>query len=196
MKRERAIDVNRLLSDVEWGMKNGFGPADLVPMLEKLVTVAPAGSSARHFATRHLAELLVERQPWRAAVLARDLLTHTDEDGLWATLGLALTVLGHHRSACRAFRRARSLAPECVAHAHNLGHLLDAALGRPRDALPHLSRAFAEAEDEPEIASSYAHALARTGRTADARRVLVRGRAAKDRAEAERLIARWTSGSG
>ena len=35
-KKGRAVDIERLQSDVEWALQNGLGPRDLVPMLERL----------------------------------------------------------------------------------------------------------------------------------------------------------------
>jgi hypothetical protein len=52
--------------------------------------------------------------------------------------------------------------------------LLDVALGRAKDAVEWLSRAYAQATDSGEVAASFAHALARVGRLADAKKVLVR----------------------
>jgi Flp pilus assembly protein TadD len=82
--------------------------------------------------------------------------------------------LGHYRAARRAFEKALRVAPEDASALHNLGHLLDVAFDLPAEALPHLTLACRVVPDEPSLASSLAHALARTGQKARAEQVLVR----------------------
>jgi Flp pilus assembly protein TadD len=170
----RPETVERLLSNVEWALANGLGPRDLVPMLERLLAHAEAGSSAWRFAHQQLAAVLVHNSPWRAALLARRVLRVEDDARTWGVLGLAQTLLGNYRSACRAYRRALALLPDCPEFAHNLGHLLDAALNRPKAALPFLRSAQRALPHEPEIATSLAHALARSGRIQEAESILRR----------------------
>jgi tetratricopeptide (TPR) repeat protein len=123
----------------------------------------------------HLAELLVERDPWRAALFARRLLAHRpDDDRGWATLALCQTLLGNYRFAVSAYHHALTSAPKNPWYAHNLGHLLDVALNRARDAVGWLKRAYQSAAYSGEVAASYAHALARVGRLGEARKVLAR----------------------
>ena len=197
-KKGRAVDIERLQSDVEWALENGLGPRDLVPMLERLRQHAPRGSAAACFAGTELSEVLLTTEPWRSAVLAREVLRHEDTDRAWAVLGLGLAMLGHYRSAKRAFAKALALSPQCSSYAHNLGHLLDAALDRPEEALRWLSKAHHARPGDEEIAASYAHALVRVGRSEEGRRVLASSMGnANDRAEA--LIQRFiseNSGSG
>jgi cytochrome c-type biogenesis protein CcmH/NrfG len=195
MKRERVVDVDRLMGDVAYGMANGFGPRDLVPMLEKLVKAAPTPSDAARFAKLHLAELLVTIQPWRAAVLAREVARERACDRAERVLGMALMTMAHFKAALGALRRARELAPHDPSHAHNLGHLLDAGLDRPLDALHHLRAALRAAPGEPEIASSLAHALARSGERGQAR-ALLQAHLRLTRREAEQLVARWLHEAG
>ncbi|HEY2407964.1 MAG TPA: tetratricopeptide repeat protein [Polyangiaceae bacterium] len=170
-------------------MAQRFPARDLVPMLENLVKAAPSGSEAAYFAKLQLAELTVMKAPWRAARLARDVLAGGERDRAWAVLALAHTLLGHYRIAARSYRRALALAPECAVYLHNLGHLLDIGLNRPRDAVGYLARAHRGLPDEPEIASSYAHALARLGQLTEARKLL--SRAVRDPERADRLLAEW-----
>src|SRR5690606_12065898 len=132
-----------------------------------------------------------ELNPWRAALLARSVLKHDDDHRAWAVLGLAHTLLGHFQAAARAYRRAIRLHPTCASYRHNLGHLLDVALNQPRAALRHLAEAHRSAPDEDEIASSYAHALLRSLRMDDARRVLKRVFGGEDADRVEPLLARW-----
>lgn len=192
MKKGTAVDVARLESDVVWALERGLGPRDLVPMLERLRRHAPEGSPAACFACIELAEQLLPTRPWRAAVLARSVLRHVETDRAWAVQGLALAILGHYASAKVAFARALHLVPNCASYAHNLGHLIDVGLGRPRDALVWLERAHRLESRDPEIASSYAHALLASGKAEAARRILM----AADRltpGEVEATLLRWTA---
>jgi tetratricopeptide (TPR) repeat protein len=170
--RQQAQELRR---QIEWTLARAINPADVLPMLHKLVRLAEDGSEENVFAHLHLAELLVERHPWRAALCARRVLAHRpDDDRGWATLGLCQTLLGNYNFAVRAYHHALTSAPKNPWYAHNLGHLLDIALGRAAEAVVWLKRAHEGAADSDEVAASYAHALARAGRIADARKVLVR----------------------
>lgn len=187
----RTERVERLLANVKWAIAHDLGPGDLVPMLDKLAGRAEPGSDIDRFARRQLSALLAGSQPWRAARLCLDVLTSAPDDAqAWSILGLAHSVLGNYRCARKAYLRARELAPDCAATAHNLGHLLDLAFDSPRGALPHLLSAYRLAPEEVEIAGSYAHALVRVGRLPDARRVLSRALAGEpDRVDS--LLADW-----
>ena len=110
---------------------------------------------------------------------------------LLGLLGVAHMRLGHFRAARHALERALRLAPDDVAVLHNLGHLLDVAFDRPEEALPHLALACRIVPDEPAIASSHAHALARTGQEARAEQLLVRS-ARLSPGLAQATIAAWT----
>lgn len=190
---QRAPNVDRLYSDIEWALAHGLPPRELVPMLEKLLRHAPGQSPHAVFAKRQLAELIVQRDPWRAARLARDVLAVLPEDDrAWAALGLAHTLLGNFRSAERAYREALYLAPCSPWYAHNLGHLIDIALDRPRDALKYLAAAHRSLPHEPEIAGSYAHALARAGRWEEAVPLLSRALGRGEEA-AEGMLRDWLS---
>jgi hypothetical protein len=170
--RQQAQELRR---QIEWTLARAINPSDVLPMLHKLVRLAEDGSDEDVFAHLHLAELLVERHPWRAALCARRVLAHRpDDDRGWATLGLCQTLLGNYNFAVHAYHRALTSAPKNPWYAHNLGHLLDIALGRAAEAVVWLKRAHEGAADSDEVAASYAHALARDGRIADARKVLVR----------------------
>jgi Flp pilus assembly protein TadD len=190
MKKSGAVDVERLESDVVWALERGLGPRDLVPMLERLRQHAPRGSDTACFAGIELAEQLLQSHPWRAAVLAREVLEVFETDRAWAVQGLALAVLGHYASAKAAFARALHLAPHCASYAHNVGHLLDVGLNRPKDALRWLERAHRAQSKDTEVAASYAHALVRLGRADQAREILMRDpEATAD--DVEKTIARW-----
>jgi Flp pilus assembly protein TadD len=160
-------------------------------MLAKLARSAEPESDAWVLAHRHLAELAVDRDPWRSAIFARRVVNvDPDDDGAWAVLGLAQTLLGNYRYAVASYRRAIALAPQNPWYAHNLGHLLDVALGRPTDAVGLLAEAYKREPKEPEIASSYAHALARAGKLAQAKKVLRRV-VAKGATAEQMILWRW-----
>ncbi len=170
--RQQAQELRR---QIEWTLARAVDPGDVLPMLHRLTRLAEGGSEESLFAHLHLAELLVERHPWRAALCARRVLVHRpDDDRGWATLGLCQTLLGNYNSAVTAYHQALTSAPKNPWYAHNLGHLLDVALGRAADAIGWLKRAYQGAPESDEVAASYAHALARVGRIPDARKVLVR----------------------
>ncbi len=171
----RPQQAQELRRQIEWTLARAVDPSDVLPMLHRLARLARDGSEESLFANLHLAELLVERNPWRAALCARRLLEHRpDDDRGWATLALCQTLLGNYKSAVNAYRRALASSPQNPWYAHNLGHLLDVALGRGKDAVDWLRRAYQSASHSGEVAASYAHALARVGRIAEARRVLAR----------------------
>jgi tetratricopeptide (TPR) repeat protein len=171
-RRQQAQELRR---QIEWTLARAVDPSDVLPMLHRLTRLADEGSDDSLFANLHLAELLVERDPWRAALFARRVLAHRPEDDRgWATLALCQTFLGNYKFAVSAYHHALTSAPKNPWYAHNLGHLLDVALDRPMDAIGWLKRAYQSASDSGEVAASYAHALARVSRLAEARRVLTR----------------------
>jgi tetratricopeptide (TPR) repeat protein len=175
MARSAQEDIDRLRRDIERGLRDKLAPDELLHQLARLARASTPGSDAWIFAHRHLAELGVERDPWRAALFARRVLAHEpNDDGAWAVLGLAQSLLGHYRYAARAYERALTLAPDNPWYAHNLGHIYDVALDRPGDALPLLAQATGAETGQADIAASYAHALARCGQVPLAKRVLKR----------------------
>jgi Flp pilus assembly protein TadD len=183
--------VEHLLADVNFALERGMTARDLVPMLKHLLRCAPVGSEAGRFARLELGRQLLTSDPFRAATLARSVAREqADNDDAFGLLGLALTLLGHFRAAAAAQRRACKIAPAHPGHAHNLGHLLDAALGCPAQAIPWLERAFRAAPDVPGIASSYAHALVGVGRIEDARTML-REHARLDAKSADTTVSAW-----
>jgi tetratricopeptide (TPR) repeat protein len=171
----RTVQAQELRRQIEWTLARAVDPSDVLPMLHRLARLAVDGSDESLFAYLQLAELLVERDPWRAALFARRLLAHRpDDDRGWATLALCQTLLGNYKFAVSAYHHALTSAPKNPWYAHNLGHLLDVALNRARDAVGWLKRAYQSAAYSGEVAASYAHALARVGRLAEARKVLAR----------------------
>lgn len=188
---EVGAETNRLRQEIERALRRAFDPADVLPRLARLSRLAPAASDDGVFAHRQLAELLVERHPWRAATYARRALEHRDDDDrAWAVLAFCQTLLGNFRCAAKAYTQAIASAPANPWYAHNLGHLLDVALGAPDRALPWLRSAYGAKPDNSEIVASYAHALARAGHTTEARDVLERALTRFDSRELEALL-RW-----
>jgi tetratricopeptide (TPR) repeat protein len=181
-----------MMSDIQWALAHELPPSELVPMLNKLLCHAEPGSRQAIFATRKLCELVVQTDPWRSALLAKQLLKEEPDERAWALLGLAQTLLGNYQVAAKAYRQALALAPYFPMCAHNLGHLLDVALDRPRDALSYLAQAYRAFPNEPEIGSSYAHALARAGDHAKAKAVLAKALDG-DASAAEGLLGEWLS---
>src|SRR6185369_16666951 len=150
----RAEDVERIRREVDRALRDRLDPEDILPLLARLARAAAPESEAWIYAHRHLAELGVEHDPWRASLFARRVLSlRPEDDGAWAVLGLAQSLLGNYRYAARAYERALSLSPDNPWYAHNLGHLYDVALGRPADALPLLSRATFAQPEEADIAA-------------------------------------------
>jgi tetratricopeptide (TPR) repeat protein len=142
-------------------------------MLHRLSRTATPGSEESVFAHRQLAELLIERHPWRATLYARRVLAALPgDDRAWAILAACQAMLGHYRFAATAYKRALEGAPENPSYAHNLGHLLDVAMGKPEEAIPWLRSAYSAHAESAEIAASFSHALARAGNVAEARQVI------------------------
>jgi tetratricopeptide (TPR) repeat protein len=189
MDRQRR-DLKTLVRDVEWALANNLEARELVEMLKKMVAQARAGSPESLFGKLKIAELVVTDSPWKAAVLARSVVTECRDGRAWAVLGLAHSMLGNFRAAVKAYRRALLLAPGNPWIMHNLGHLLDVALARPFDGLKYLDAARQALPTEPEIISSYAHALLRVGRRAEAHEMLRRG-LEWDEARVDRQLEAW-----
>ena len=63
-------------------------------MLNNVIAQAQAGSAEDLFSRLKIAELVVADSPWKAALLARSVVTQCDDGHAWAVLGLAQTLLG------------------------------------------------------------------------------------------------------
>ena len=188
---EWRAESSRLRQEIERALRRAFDPADVLPRLARLARLAPPSSDDGIFAHRQLAELLVERHPWRAAIYARRALVHRrDDDRAWAVLAFCQTLLGNFRAAASAYKKAIACAPSNPWYAHNLGHLLDVALGEPARALRYLGAAYDAKGENSEIVASYAHALARAGKMEEARVVLERALERFDSRELGALL-RW-----
>lgn len=172
-------DVRSLQRRAEHAIRTAKPREYIVRLLEQLAAIAPTGSQAERFAHRHLAELRLEESPWHAALhLRRVLQQDPDDDVAQALMGLSQALLANFRYAVACYRRAVTLSPANPWYNHNLGHLLDVALGQPQEALPYLRRAYRLEPSQDEVAASLAHCLGRLGRRAEAldiaRRLVVR----------------------
>ncbi|MBL8718298.1 MAG: hypothetical protein JNL79_20120 [Myxococcales bacterium] len=172
-KSAGAKELPSLRATIERALARDEPPDDLLPMLERLRRMAIEGSDDRRFADRRIAELLLETEPWRAALHIRRLVRELpDDDAHWALMGLAQALLGNHKFAAQSYRRALALDPGNPWYAHNLGHILDVGLDRARDGLPWLERAHKRIPDSTPVTCSVAHALFRLSRLDEARAVL------------------------
>jgi Flp pilus assembly protein TadD len=178
----------RAISRALWA---GESPERLVPQLLGLAREVEAGSATWRFALRNLALTWAPTSPWKASLVARDLLAHEPADhAAWAALGLAQSILDNCRFAIRCYERALRIAPGEPRYAHNLGHLYDVVLGKPHEAVPLLKVAYEADPRCSDTAASYAHALARTGEIESAVTVLgaaLQGGATRD----QRELMRW-----
>ncbi|MEL6210320.1 MAG: hypothetical protein AAFR44_09105 [Pseudomonadota bacterium] len=155
-------------------------------VLQRLVRLLPERGEAYVFAHRKLGEALALEDPWTASLHLRKVVAETPEDdGAWGLLGLAQSLLGHHRFAVRSYEEALTRAPHNPWYAHNLGHLYDVVFDDLDRALPLLERAVQgithfeggagpiarlAAQGRDEVVASYAHALMRRGHLVEARR--------------------------
>lgn len=188
--KSQSRSVESLYTDVEWALSQGLPLRDIIPMLQRLERAAEPRSPYAVYAKRQLAELVVEKNPFRAARLASDVLAVQEDDRAYAALGLAHMLLGNFRLAEKAYRSALRMVPHCPWYAHNLGHLLDVGQNKPERALEPLRLAYRLLPDEPEIGASLAHALLRMGDRKGA--VTVLGRAfARDESRGAELLERW-----
>src|SRR3954463_2000495 len=113
MARSAPGEVDRLRREVERALRENLDAEDVLPLLARLARAADPESDAWLFAHRHLAEIGVEHDPWRAALFARRVLARREnDDGAWAVLGLSQSLLGNYRYAARAYEKALALAPD------------------------------------------------------------------------------------
>jgi len=188
---ERSVD--KLRRSAEEAIREGRGRLVVEPILEAILESAGDDDPARAFAHRHLAELLLERDPWTAALHLRKVITRSPADDVAHSLmALSQALLGNYRAAAAAYRRALRVAPRNLWYHHNLGHLLDVALDAPASALPHLEFALAEADaNEHEITASAAHCLARLGQLTEAEELATLALEADPRNEGHKALVRW-----
>lgn len=164
-------------------------------LLRRILELATPSSEVAIFAHRNLGELHLEENPWRAALHLRTVLkTSPNDDGVQALMGLSQALLGNYRAAVASYRRAVRLAPTTPWYRHNLGHLLDVALCRPTEALPHLRAAHEHEPDHAEIVASLAHCLQNLGQQEQAKLLAARAVTLAPRSKAHRQLLAWIEG--
>lgn len=144
-------------------------------LLEELEAQSADGSDAALFAQRNLATLYLEESPWKALLHLRKVVVAAPRDpAVHALMGLCQALLGNYRAAVNAYRKAAGLDPEVPSYQHNLGHLLDVALGECEAAEAPLAEALRLSPEDDQIIASYAACLARLahrdGEVVDAQR--------------------------
>lgn len=168
-----------------------------VSLLTRMLELAADSSEDALYAHRHLAELLLEREPWRAALHVRRVLVHDEtDDALHAMMGLCQALLGNYRAAVASYSKAARVAPSVGWYHHNLGHLLDVALDEPLRAEPHLRTAYRLASHHDEVVASLAHCLARIERKDEALELAKRARSLKPNKPAHRDLLAWITRGG
>lgn len=161
--------VHSLRRRAEQAIQASRPKAQIERILEELIDRAVEGSKESCFAHRQLAELLLEENPWAAALhLRRVLQVDNDDDIAHALMGLCQALQGNFRIAVSSYRRAVSLCPSNPWYNHNLGHLLDVALDAPEDAIGYLRRAHRAQPLQEEVGASLALCLGRLGQCAEA----------------------------
>ncbi len=161
MPRSAPGEIERLRRDVERASRSprrGGCP----PLLARLARAARPRATWI-FAHRHLAEIGVEHDPWRAALFARRVIARRPRTTAPGPCSACRSRSSATITTPRAPASAPSAGPDSPWYTHNLGHLARRALDRPAEALPLLERATAAQPSEADIAASYAHALARCG---------------------------------
>lgn len=161
-------------------------------VLDQLAAAAKPGSDSALFAHRHLAELRLERHPWRAALHLKHLADADPSDDVpHAMMGLCQALLGNYRASIAAYRRALRCSPRTPWYLHNLGHLLDVAVDEPAAAVEPLRTAWRMEPDHDEIVASLAHCLARLGQLAEAETLARRAAALAPKNADHRQLADW-----
>lgn len=185
-------DADKLRRLAENALAKGGAESSVAPLLEQLLTVVGDAGEHALFAHRHLAELRIESAPWKAALhLRRVIREQGGDDVVHALMGLSQALLGNFRAAVSAYRRALQTSPKSPWYHHNLGHLLDVALGEPQRAEAHLREAHRMEPLEHEITASLAHCLARCDRLDEAREMAEEAVLADPRNEAHRELLEW-----
>jgi tetratricopeptide (TPR) repeat protein len=169
MKAKDPSELDRLRTRIDDALRRERPRAEIMPLLDRLLSQAPEHGEMFLYGHRHMAELLLQEQPWRAALhLRRVLKTGNGDDTAHALMGLCQALLGNFDSAVFHYERALALDPSNAWYHHNLGHLLDVALNLPEVAVLHLRWAHEAHPMEDEVTASLAHCLARIGELEEA----------------------------
>ena len=164
MKAKDPSELDRLRTRIDDALRRERPRSEIVPLLERLLSQVSEHNELFVYGHRHMAELLLQEQPWRAALhLRRVLKAGAGDDTAHALMGLCQALLGNFDSAVYHYERALALDPSNAWYHHNLGHLLDVALNMPEVAVLHLRWAHEAHPMEDEVTASLAHCLARNG---------------------------------
>jgi len=164
MKAKDPSELDRLRARIDDALRRERPRAEIMPLLERLLSQAPEHGEIYVYGHRRIAELLLQTDPWRAALhLRRVIKTGTADDTTHALMGLCQALLGNFDSAVFQYERALALDPSNAWYHHNLGHLLDVALNMSQLAVVHLRWAHDAHPMEDEVTASLAHCLARLG---------------------------------
>ncbi len=156
--------LTRLRHKIEMALDRSSKVTELELLLDRMIGLAAPGSPHALYAHRHMAELRLRNNPWRAALHLKQVLeARPNDDVLHAMMGLCQALLGNYRAAVNSYRRALRTAPDIPWYHHNLGHLLDVALGDSSTAEKHLRQAHELEPEHDEISASLAHCLAQLG---------------------------------
>jgi tetratricopeptide (TPR) repeat protein len=169
MKAKDPSELDRLRARIDDALRKERPRDEVMPLLERLLGQAQEHSELYVYGHRRSAELLLQTEPWRAALhLRRVIKTGAADDTSHALMGLCQALLGNFDSAVFHYERALVLEPSNAWYHHNLGHLLDVALNLPEAALSHLRRAHDAQPMEDEVTASLSHCLARIGQLPEA----------------------------
>lgn len=169
MKAKDPSELDRLRARIDDALRRERPRGEIMPMLERLLAQVPEHGELFVYGHRHMAELLLQNEPWRAALhLRRVLKSGAIDDTAHALMGLCQALLGNFDSAVFHYERALALDPSNAWYHHNLGHLLDVALNLPEVAVLHLRWAHEAHPMEDEVTASLAHCLARIGELQEA----------------------------
>jgi tetratricopeptide (TPR) repeat protein len=169
MKAKDPSELDRLRARIDDALRRERPRAEIMPLLERLLGQVPEHGDLFVYAHRHMAELLLQEEPWRAALhLRRVLKSGAGDDTAHALMGLCQALLGNFDSAVFHYERALALDPSNAWYHHNLGHLLDVALNMPEVAVLHLRWAHDSHPMEDEVTASLSHCLARIGELEEA----------------------------
>jgi tetratricopeptide (TPR) repeat protein len=169
MKAKDPSELDRLRARIDDALRRERPRAEIMPLIERLLASVPEHGELYVYGHRHAAEVLLQDEPWRAALhLRRVIRAGAGDDTAHALMGLCQALLGNFDSAVYHYERALSLDPGNAWYHHNLGHLLDVALNVPQAALSHLRWAHEAHPMEDEVTASLAHCLARLGQLEEA----------------------------
>jgi len=113
MKAKDPSELDRLRARIDDALRRERPRAEIMPLLERLLDGAPDHGELYVYAHRHTAELLLQDEPWRAALhLRRVIRAGAGEDTAHALMGLCQALLGNFDSAVFHYKRALALDPK------------------------------------------------------------------------------------